>query len=229
MTLPFHLFSFPFRFQTFVLAALATLCLVPSTQAEDDDAQAWTMQSIAQRFDYGLEAILEAEQRFGSNHGQVFRRNEITPQLVWHYSPRYDFGIGYERMDEWDMDGMHESADEGLFFATVLLPRKDWKFSSRQRFQFGIEEGETTGVFRHRVQIAYEGMRLPFRITPFMANEWYFDLLAGEFTENRLWGGLRYRINRSTEIEIFGMRVDDFTHSHDHTVPVAGVALNLKF
>lgn len=229
MRLPITFPGLPTRAALPALAAAALYCLTPGLRAEDDDPQVWTMQSIAQRFDYGLEAILDAEQRYGTGHGQTFRRDEVTPQLVWHHSPRYDFGIGYERMDEWDMDGMHSSADEGLFFATVLVPLREWRLSSRQRFQFGIEEGETTGVFRHRVQVAYEGERLPFRLMPFVANEWYFDLLAGEFTENRFWGGLRYRIHRTTEIEIFGMRVDDFTHPHDHTVPVAGVALNLKF
>lgn len=187
------------------------------------------MQRIAQRFDYGLEAILEAEQRYGTGHGQTFRRNELIPQLVWHYSPRYDFGVGYDHMDEWSMDGWHSSADEGLLFATVLVPLREWRLSSRQRFQFGIEEGETTGVFRHRVQVAYEGERLPFHLMPFVANEWFFDLIGGQFIENRFWGGLRYRIHRTTEIEIFGMRVDNLTKSNTSAVPVVGVALNLKF
>lgn len=211
------------------LAAPVFLGFVQSVFAGDSALQVWTMQSIAQRLDYGLAAVLETEQRFGTAHGQAFRRSEVTPQLVWHYSPRYDFGIGYQRMDEWDMDGMHSSADEGLFFATVLVPLREWRLSSRQRFQFGIEEGETTGAFRHRVQLAYEGERLPFRLMPFIANEWYFNLLDGEFTENRFWGGLRYRIHRTTEIEIFGMRVDNLTQSNTSAVPVVGVALNLKF
>lgn len=198
-------------------------------RAEDDGLQVWTMESVSQRLDYGLEAILEAEQRYATEHAQSFSRNEITPQLVWHYSPRYDFGVGYERMDEWDMDGVHTSADEGLIFGTVLWSLKDWKLSSRQRFQLGVEEGETTGVFRHRLQVVYEGERLPFRVMPFLANEWYYDLMDGTFTENRLWGGLRYRINRATEVEVFGMRVDDFTHPHELTIPVVGLALNLKF
>jgi hypothetical protein len=215
--------------RTLILAALSILSVVPGLRAGDDDPEVWTMQSITQRFDYGLAAVLETEQRFGTGHGQVFQRNEVTPQLVWHYSPRYDFGIGYERMDEWDRDGQHTSADEGLFYATILLPLKDWKLSSRQRFQFGVEEGESTGVFRHRVQVAYEGDRLPFRLMPFIANEWYFDLLDGKFTENRFWGGLRYRFHRTAEIEVFGMRVDDFTHTPTHTVPVVGVGLNLGF
>ncbi|MDX6767404.1 MAG: DUF2490 domain-containing protein [Candidatus Methylacidiphilales bacterium] len=199
--------------------------------AEDDGLQVWTMQTVSQRMDYGLEALLESEQHVAvdDGHHQVFRSNELTPQLVWHYSPRYDFGLGYERMDEWDMDGMHTSSDEGLIFGTILLPLRDWKFSSRQRFQFGAEEAEATGNFRHRIQVAYEGERLPFKIMPFIANEWYFDLLAGDVTENRFWGGLRYRVNRAVEVELFGMRVDDFTLPHEEVIPVAGVSLNLKF
>lgn len=215
--------------------ALVLLCFaVLPLRAEDDGLQVWTMQSVSQRLDYGLEAMIEAEQHYATENDQTFLGSEITPQMVWHYSPRYDLGIGYERMDEWDMHGMHSSSDEGLVFATVLLPLRDWKFSSRQRFQFGVEEDEmgmeeTTGTFRHRFQVVYEGERLPFHLMPFVANEWYFDLLDGEFTENRFWGGLRYRINKSAEAEVFGMRVDDFTHPHDLTTPVVGVSLSLKF
>lgn len=211
------------------------LCFTTSSlRAEDDGLQVWTMQSVSQRLDYGLEAMIEAEQHYATENGQTFLGNEVTPQLVWHYSPRYDLGIGYERMDEWDMHGMHSSSDEGLVFATVLLPLKDWKFSSRQRFQFGVGEDEmgveeTMGTFRHRFQVVYEGERLPFHLMPFVANEWYFDLSGGEFTENRFWAGLRYRVNKSAEAEVFGMRVDDFTHPHDHTIPVVGVSLSLKF
>lgn len=205
------------------------LMLISASVAADQDPQIWTMQSIAQRLDYGLEAVLNAEQRYGISSGQAFRRNELTPQIIWHYSPRYDFGLGYERMDQWDADGGHASADEGLFFATVHLPWRDWKLTSRQRFQFGVEEGQATGVFRHRVQMAYVGKRLPLGLEPFVANEWFFNLLEGELVANRFWGGLRYPVHRRLEIEIFGMRVDEWNNTRSFTTPVAGLAINLQF
>lgn len=222
--------------QAFRAAVLAAGCgfFVFAAQAEDGAAQVWFMQRYAQRLDYGLLFELESEQRLQTEGAETFSRVEATPQLVWNYSPRYDFGAGYEFAHMWEGEGMEIDEHSGLFFFTLKASLADFLATSRQRFQFGVEgsEGETedVAVFRHRLRVDWGTGRLPFRIKPFASNEWFFDLAGGRFSENRLMAGMMYEVNEAVALEAFGMRLDEWNEHGAHTAsPAAGLAVNLEF
>jgi hypothetical protein len=207
---------------------------LPSVLAGDEPVQAWFMQSYAQRMDYGLLFELETEERLVTEGRETLSRFEATPQIVWNHSPRYDFGAGYEFAQMWESDGMELQEHTGLAFFTVKLPVRDFRITSRQRFQFGAgvrgEETKEIAVFRHRLRVDWDTERLPFRLVPFLSNEWFLDLTDGEFRENRLVGGLMYRVNEALALEVFGMRLDEWNQEGEgKTSPVAGLAVNVEF
>ena len=192
--------------------------------------ESWLTASVSQRYDYGLEFKMEAEQRFSTGE-QVYRRYELTPQVIWHYSPRYDFSVGFEENRQWNDQGDDTAGHEGFFSGSIKAKLKQWEFSSRQRFQFGWDDEENTaGIFRQRTELIYNDERFPFKLKPFLSDEWFLDLLEGQgIVENRLQLGLRYEINRSASLELYGMMQNEWSGAEEGTTPVLGLNLNFVF
>lgn len=194
-------------------------------KAEQGPWESWLTASVSQRLDYGLELGLESELRL-SDQDAVWSRLELTPQLTWHYSPRYDFGLGYENNFSELADGDVQVGHEGFVFGTVKIPFAFWRVQSRQRFQFGAMEGEESGVFRHQVTLAYDR----FKLKPFVSNEFFLDMLNAELAENRVRVGARYEVNAHVQVELYGMRVDRWEKTGAHEwAPVVGVGVTLGF
>lgn len=211
---------------------LAMAGSLPFCQAEGNRPfQSWLTASVAQRYDYGLEFKMEAEQRF-STGDQVYQRYELTPEVIWHYSPRYDFSVGYEENRQWDGQGKDMAGHEGFFTGTIKLKIKEWEFSSRQRFQFGWDdEDNSSGIFRQKTQVIYNGPGFPFRLKPFLSDEWFADLVEGRgVVENRVQLGLRYEINRAAAVELYGMMQEQWDDMGEgFTTPVVGINVNFVF
>lgn len=222
--------------EDFIVKAPLLLCafcafLRPTSAFADSTApaQLWLNAAYTQNFDYGLTFDLETENRL-STEGSLYRRNEVTPSLRWRYSPRYDFGLGYENSESWDALDASTSGHEGFLYATVKLPLREWNITSRQRFQGGVNREETSNVFRHRLRLDYNNPRLPFRLQPFLANEWFLDLREFSLAENRFMVGLAYPLNRAAQLELYGMRQDQWTVGGElATTPVVGLNLSLNF
>lgn len=215
-------------------------CVLGSVQqlrADQGPFQSWLTVSYSQRLDYSLEFMMEGESRFQGEDPE-WNRLELMPQLIWHYSPRYDFGIGYENNRTEFMDDMESVGNEGFLFVTVKLPVREWTFSSRQRFQAGVEEmedmEETTAMFRHLVRVQYDNGHMPLKLVPYLENEWFFNLMDGYLSQNRVRAGLGYPVNSHVMVDVYGMRLDEWKEMEGmpdpHVwLPVFGVSLNLEF
>jgi hypothetical protein len=193
--------------------------------------QVWLNGMISQRLDYGVELALETEQRLSSGK-RIYERYEVTPQVIWHHSPRYDFSLGYEENRTWDGENDEMAGHEAFASVTFKYAVRDWLLTSRQRVQYGVDdEDETAGMFRQRTQLSYEIPRLPFRLKPFIADEWFYDVENGNgFMENRFQAGLSYQINRAWRIEVYGMRLDQWDDTGKlTTAPVAGINVSVSF
>ncbi len=203
--------------------------------------QIWNTNALSQRFDYGLEAVIEEENRMAVE-SPVWRRHAISPQLIWHYSPRYDFAIGYENKRDWTdqvtedemgtrVDTVEEEENSGFFSGTVKLEMAGWAMESRQRFQWGLAEDGTTGEFRQKTDLRYEKPLLPFGIKPFVADEWSYDLLGSrELSQNELMMGFMVDFNRVLRVELFGLRMDEWDVAGNLlTTPVLGLKVSARF
>lgn len=184
----------------------------------------WLMMEWSQRVDYGLEPRLSIENRVADAKPD-WQMIEVTPELTWHYSPRYDFSVGYvldyedqatgmlgEPAPEDDgmrdmYDGKTVTAHLAMASATVLLPIKDFNLSSRQRIEVGVRQDETAGVFRQLNRVDYMG-QFPLRLKPFVSHEWFWDFEEGYLVESRTIIGVGYEIMPHQAVEIFGMRRD---------------------
>ena len=205
-------------------------CLTFSVKAQQGRAfEFWSSQGISQRLDYGLELSLESEERISTGKGEAFRNEQVTPSLIWHYSPRYDFQIGYEGEMDWDAEGKLEVGHRGLAVATVKVPFGKWNLSSRQRFDAGVMEEKTVSDFRHMLRL--ESELFSKRWVPFISDEWFLDLVGARLAENRAQIGVLYRWNRAWESELYGMRRDLWEKESENSSygMILGVNLRIKF
>lgn len=196
--------------------------------------ESWLNLSWSQRLDYGLEAKIENEQWF-SAESPHYKHVEVLPQLVWRYSPRYDFAIGYEYSWTQSDNDMITEGNSGFIDTTIKLPLQRFNLSSRQRFQFGTESSEMgdsqfIALYRPKTILQYDMPWLPVPLMPFLADEVIFDMYNGRLMENRVQVGVAYRFNSSYMIELYGMRVDQWNVTGQHSsYPVAGVNLSMQF
>jgi hypothetical protein len=218
-----------------ILLSLNLLMTAYPLQAEEQGPLLGRIvDSVSQRLDYGLEAMVEAEEWF-SDQRPTFQQYQLMPQLVWHYSPRYDFTIGYERDEIYSVDAEGNRTinrvNMAMLAATVKFPLRDWNISSKQLFEAGSsDEEDEIYMFRHLVRVDYTRPFLPFHITPFVSNEYFLDLAKGDITENRFTLGLGYAVNKAVNVELYGMRDDTWMPDGNSIVsPVVGLNVKVSF
>ncbi|MFZ5806287.1 MAG: DUF2490 domain-containing protein [Verrucomicrobiota bacterium] len=207
--------------------AVLWVCFFSFLAHAEQPFQNWLTLNLGQRLDYALEAMVEYENKWQDDE-PTWKEFFLEPSLVWHYSPRYDFAVGYMWTE------MHEAQDnhswhEAILAGTVKLPVKEWKFSSRQRFQFGSLEDQFTWMFRQLTRVEYDNAWLQ-RIRPFIADEWFYDIEEEFLSENRFYGGINYEILPSCMIEIYGMWQSVWMADGMHRDgPVVGTMLQFAF
>jgi hypothetical protein len=194
----------------------------------EEATQLWWMAGVEQRLDYALGIRVETETRIATG-GSAFRRNEVRPWLTWDYSPRHHFQLGYENSVT-DRPGELEVGHDVIAAWDVRIPFGGWNVNSRQRIQYGLEGEEETGLFRHRVDLMWMESRLPFRLSPYVFNEWFLDFLGGDFRQNRVGLGLAYPATDHIGFSIFAMRWDRWMPNGEHLVtPVVGFQTMMRF
>ena len=185
----------------FLLAFLAT---ASSFAAGDNRFESWQQFSVSQNLDYNLTAIIEGENRLALRP-QAWVHTEIDPQLTWRYSPRYDFTAGIE-CSATKVLGVPQSIGYQPFLETRIKAhsgRRD--FQSRQRFQMGTDDGAYVAMFRQLTRLQYRLQGFNDRLSLYIADEWFINLLSGQINENRAFIGTSYALNKAVNLELFGL------------------------
>ena len=191
--------------------------------------QSWQQLQMSQGLDYSLTAILEAENRIALQ-SPSWRYTEIVPQLMWRYSPRYDFATGLE----WSastVPGMSEIIGYQPFLETrIKWQRGRWDISSRQRFQTGADTEGFVAMFRQLSRIQYRLQGFGDRLSLYAADEWFLNLLQGQIQENRAELGASYALNSHMNLEFYGMLQNLWNaNGVSGAIPVLGCKAILSF
>jgi hypothetical protein len=165
--------------------------------------EAWQQIEISQRLDYNFTAMLEAENRILSS-SPYWVYNEIVPQLLWRYSPRYDFTTGME-WSSWRYTGSQMIGYQPFVDSRIKWKGGRWSFSSRQRFQTGSEGGTYMAEFRQLSRLQYQLPGFSNRLSLYAADEWFLDLLKGQLSENRAILGSSYTLNSAIDLELYAV------------------------
>jgi hypothetical protein len=80
-----------------------------------------------------------------------------------------------------------------------------WNFSSRQRFQTGIQGDAFMAMFRQLSRLQYRLPGFASRLSLYAADEWFLNLLTGQLVENRAFLGSSYMLNSAVNLELYGV------------------------
>jgi len=205
---------------------LAIVCLLwgvlPSPATSVSGFEAWQQAEISQRLDYGLVAMLEAENRTLSS-SPYWVYNEIVPQLLWRYSPRYDFTSGME-FSSWRYPGSQLIGYQPFVDTRIKWNGGRWNFSSRQRFQTGIQGEAFMAMFRQLSRLQYQLPGFASRLSLYAADEWFLNLLTGQLVENRAFLGSSYMLNSAVNMELYAV-LHTFSNWNGVTGNLPGVGI----
>ncbi len=215
----------------------AALAVAPRSAAADGDWQQWTEVSWTQTLGNGLDLGLRWEGHWEEDLSQ-FAYHEVEPMLLWRWSPRWDFGVGYERDERWVP--MAEVNHVPNVSATFRLPRQPWKLlpaldgrlANRSRLDFLLPEDaarEWRPIFRNRTEWETRWRWGGNELVPFLFEEWLFDLRAGAFVQNRLGVGLGIPLLPHWLARIYAMRLDEKIAGVWKWHPVVGVQIQTQF
>jgi hypothetical protein len=189
--------------------------------------QSWLTINLGQRLDYGLEAKVEVMNRL-ENRASPWLAVEVDPELVWHYSPRYDFSLGYEHTEM--NTSPYITSDTAFFTGTIKVPVQRWIFTSRQRVELGVQNSESAEVFRQENKLMYRTPWFSEKLGVFVMDEWFFDFEQNQISQNRAAIGISYEINKAWAVEAYAMRLDEWDMvGRNSNNPVLGISTNLNF
>lgn len=181
------------------VAALTMLFVIGGNlQAADGDWQMWTETSWRQNLGNGLDASLRFEPRWTRDISR-FSYYELEAMVQWRWSPRWDFGLGYERNEQLETpSSVHHVPNLDV---TWKLPLRAWNLSNRSRMEFAVPENSNadwTPTYRNRMEFGTRwrvggggSWSLTFLKNPF--------LISGKETLRRIvraWG-LAFRLFRT--------------------------------
>jgi len=187
-----------------MICLLACALMIPKAKATTVSGfEAWQQAEISQRLEYNLSAMLEAENRILS-FSPYWVYNEVVPQLLWRYSPRYDFTAGME-FSSWRYPGSQMIGYQPFVDTRIKWSGGRWSFSSRQRFQTGSMGGSYVAMFRQLSRFQYQIPGFSNRLSLYAADEWFFYFVTGGLTENRAFAGGAYQLNSSINLELYAV------------------------
>jgi hypothetical protein len=219
----------------FPQACLVILLLVAGrpreSRAEElQPVQIWVEEKVSYSPRKDLTFIVKTEQRV-STEDRFLRHLETVPEVIWNASDIHSAFVGYKRIDLWNSKGESSSSDMAVFGHNATFPlAEDWRLASRQMFEAGVSDDESTGQFRYRLTLSHQNKQFLWGVKTALSNEWYYDFDTDRISQNRLKLAFSHSIGEHVEWEIYAMRRDDWLPGDSHLLtPVVGLSIDVLF
>lgn len=226
-------FGFSIVRRLFFLISLLPVFCGSHGSCRADDAQFWQWATIDLHKSEDWRVFLYADNRIGDDVTDSYLQI-LSPRVKWHAHENFDLGLGYAWLNVNPLLGGEDFWQHRAEFEfNPKFKSGPWSFHNRNRMElrWNNGEGRRRPRMRNRVQLKY---RLGDEVSPlaylYANNEFFFDLSAGRFAENRFVPlGIGFRLTEKTTLNLFYMRqsiqgIDDWRHAN-----VAGTFLQVGF
>ena len=162
----------------------------------------------------GQNRLYPVDARFGA--GFDLRLNKY-----FNFSPTYVYRRGEALRDR------KEYEHRLRFDLTVGNKWKNFSLKDRSRVEFRIRNSRGDSVrYRNKLTFAFPVKYKEKEIfSPFVADEWYYDFTAKEFTTNEISAGITRKLNSNTSADVFYVRRD---FNNGQLRYLNGIGINLK-
>lgn len=164
--------------------------------------------------------------RLGQNRlypvdGRVGAGFDLRLNKYFNLSPTYVYRRGEALRDR------KEYEHRLRFDLTVGNKWKNFSLRDRSRVEYRIRNSRGDSVrYRNKLTFAFPVKYKDKEIfSPFVAEEWYYDFTAKEFTTNEISAGITRKLNSNTSADIFYVRRD---FNNGQLRYVNGIGVNLK-
>ena len=187
--------------QRILWAGLVAGRIVP-TQAYAHDFQAWSTLQITKQLGPEWETFFLPEVRIRDNASEVFY-NEFRQGVRWRQSKNLTLGLNYLYARN-ESSGKPLQEHTGELDVTPKVDLGPFLLSLRGRLARRAFEGKSKREWqiRFKPKIAYP-IQLPGRtITPYIADDLYYDFTQAAWNQNRLFLGATVPLGKSTEMKV---------------------------
>lgn len=213
---------------TFLMLTLVCLAGFPALAYDDGDWQFWTAAKMEGKLSDSWRVDLGEEFRFGDGMGELYYHHTEVG-LTWKTLNWLSLGIDYRHIYQLK-SGNWIKENRMHFNITTDWRVKRMTFGNRCRLEY--RDPEDTGTFwrlRDKITLSAPVPSGRISVTPYAANEFFWDFKQDEYNTNRMYLGCKSVFYRRLQGEIYYMRQstkknDAWIGSH-----AMGVNLTLKF
>jgi hypothetical protein len=213
-----------------VLGCLLIIVLLPikTFAQKDGDWQFWNTVSLEKQINKELKIILEEETRLGQDMGD-FAYQHIDAGLMRKMTNWLDLSLNYRHIFQ-KKDNAWEEEYRPHFNATLKCRWFNLDFSNRNRFEYRIlSKTKDSWRYRNMSKIKIPLNWTKFKLSPYIAEEAFFNFDQGDFNRNRLYLGSEFKLVKNLQGELYYLRQSSESRGNWTDINVLGTKIKLIF
>lgn len=193
-----------------------------------DDWEYWSKYEIKKALHKQWDLKGGYEAKFQDDLGNFYLTNG-SATLLWKPEKFLELGPGYKY--EYTETSSGKNTDENRLYWDTILKASYHGFSlnHRHRVEWRNVSGSETFRWRGQLKVSHPLQWVGWEITPFVAEEIFWNEKKNEFDQNRLTLGVGRKLSKEVALDLFYLLRSDRTGSDWNEREVIGTELKLSF
>ncbi|NQT06730.1 MAG: DUF2490 domain-containing protein [Candidatus Omnitrophica bacterium] len=224
---------FRFCIITLVVFPILTFLFSGSSFAFDaDDLQYWNTESASYKINKDWKIKAEEELRFSEHARGLYYEHTDLGLTYSGLAKWFDVGVNYRLIYE-DKGEKRKHENRPHINATLKYSPGNLNLSNRSRMEFRNKQ-DSDDAWRYRnksiAKFSYNLMK-NLKASPYIANESFLDFDEEEYSRNRLYSGVDFKIFKNFGIDVYYLWEANYIESKDSwkSYNIIGTKAKLSF
>ena len=170
---------------------------------DDGDWQYWNTEDISVKLSDKWKANLEQEFRWGDDMSNPYYNHTDVGIVYSSLADWFDLGFNYRHINE-EKSGGWKREHRPHLNGTIKWKWQDFSFSNRGRLEYRErQDSDEAWQYRNKLSIKPPIALTKYKISPYIADETFFDSDSQELNRNRLYAGLSFQIFKHLKAEAY--------------------------
>ena len=209
---------------------VCSLLLSSGVPAYDDgDVQFWNSNGVVGKLSERWQIQVDEEFRFGKDMEELYYYH-TDAGFVFKVSSKFTLGLNYRHVTNLIGDNKWEVEHRPHINGTFKWSWGGINFSNRGRFELRIRpDRDNQWRFRDKLSMAVPFQFDSIKLSPYIADEPYYDFDAEEWNRNRIYGGVNVLFMKHFETELYYMLQSSKSKDKWSDINVSGLKLKYRF